>query len=243
LAAAVKIKDFKAGEKIISRGDAGAEMYILKKGSVICEVPISTPAVGAVAAAGAASPPASPPASPSGPAAAADTTGAAPGEDEAAAAAAAAADALSRGVQQFPLGVGRWFGERALLFRDLRAADVFAAEPTSCYTVAAKTFRDVLGNSDEVAGAEGGGADTHALPEVVHVGARCWQACAFRSEENSQPLYYLALLPSCTRLTVWGWIPPRTGAGEDGPRGQAAVSFLGRRLSRVDRLCHQNLSL
>jgi len=49
------------------------------------------------------------------------------------------------------LGVGAWFGERALLFDDLRAADVVAgANGASCYVIKKKTFKDVLGNSDEV---------------------------------------------------------------------------------------------
>ena len=151
----MKIRDFRSGERIIKRGDVGAEMYILKKGGVVCEVP-AAPA--AVAAAANATPPSSPPLSPvssnlvgSPPSPSSPAAGIAT-DSSSAEAAAAAEDALKRGVQQFPLGVGSWFGERALLFKDLRAADVFAAKPqgASCYTIAAKTFKDVLGSSDEV---------------------------------------------------------------------------------------------
>lgn len=167
----MKIRDFRSGERIIQRGAVGAEMYILKKGGVVCEVPAAPAAVAANAAN--ATPPSSPPLSPansgtsgapvspsSSPAAAAAGSNAAANsshnssdaETAAAEAAAAAEDAMKRGVQQFPLGVGAWFGERALLFKDLRAADVYAAKPqgASCYTIAAKTFKDVLGSSDEV---------------------------------------------------------------------------------------------
>ena len=160
LAASVKMRDFGPGERIIGRGEEGKEMYILKKGSVVCEVP--NPSYSPPDAA----PPTAPaPAPAPAPAAPASELVLAPSLDlPPPPAAAAAAPKLQRNASspaagecsptiQFPINAdGGWFGERALLFNDRRAADVFADKDAgcSCYTISAKTFKDVLGNSDEV---------------------------------------------------------------------------------------------
>ena len=48
--------------------------------------------------------------------------------------------------------MGAWFGERALMYNEPRAADVYASpeDGASCYTISAKLFKDLLGNKDEV---------------------------------------------------------------------------------------------
>eukprot|EP00613_Pedinella_sp_CCMP2098_P065979 CAMPEP_0171988416 /NCGR_PEP_ID=MMETSP0993-20121228/275891_1 /TAXON_ID=483369 /ORGANISM="non described non described, Strain CCMP2098" /LENGTH=648 /DNA_ID=CAMNT_0012641389 /DNA_START=64 /DNA_END=2007 /DNA_ORIENTATION=+ len=210
LAASVKIKDFEPGCQVIRRSDVGTEMYIVKKGGVVCEISgqegdsagggsggqdlgrqrthtsLSTSPAPSSSAPSSSSPPRSSstqlgrrlsvdmgnqsPVLGGSPPAANSSSNKSPAAS--AAAAAAAPPPSTPVVTQFPLGVGAWFGERALLFNDLRQADVYARatcrggpgfsqdklvagaddgeEGCSCYTISAQTFKDVLGTSEVV---------------------------------------------------------------------------------------------
>ena len=44
------------------------------------------------------------------------------------------------------LGPGKFFGERALMYHELRAADVIATSTLSCYTISASIFNMILGS-------------------------------------------------------------------------------------------------
>lgn len=48
------------------------------------------------------------------------------------------------------LGPGKFFGERALMYHELRAADVLATSELVCYTISANVFNMVLGSLKDV---------------------------------------------------------------------------------------------
>ncbi|GMH97013.1 hypothetical protein TrST_g3469 [Triparma strigata] len=103
LAQAVDVQRFQKGEMVVQKGDVGAEMFVIKEGSVVCKVQA---------------------------------------EDH----------GQSSNIKHIDidLGPGKFFGERALMYHELRAADVIATAELTCYTISANVFNMVLGSLKDV---------------------------------------------------------------------------------------------
>ena len=107
LAQAVDVKKYSKDEIIVSKGEEGNEMFVIKEGSVVCRV----------------------------------VKGAGDAES-----AHQASRVSSIKVQNINLESGDYFGERALMYNEARAADVIATSDCTCYTISAAVFNMVLGS-------------------------------------------------------------------------------------------------
>ena len=119
LSRSVRVVDFAPGEQIIRRGDEGKEMFVVKKGSVVCHVRDSEVGANVIATEATVG--------------SRETSSIDEDEDENTAEGTLKSrprHALSSldTTQEVTIGPGGWFGERALLFHESRAADVFACK-------------------------------------------------------------------------------------------------------------------
>lgn len=148
LAKAVAITEFANDEKIISKGDEGHEMFIIKSGQVVCDVEDELDQEARAKLRKHTGSPLALSALPEheeddmrsdGSGSVGSTT------DRR-----GTASRRKSGVCSVTLGPGMWFGERALINKERRAASVYAAGPVVAYVLSRHIFELLLGSHAEV---------------------------------------------------------------------------------------------